>query len=77
VVHDSRYRSFIVRVWVPGGEGAIRVEIERIQTGMRIVLKGAVAEHIVAVIDPDAGSGPVPGHAAAPVIDSAAKGRPS
>jgi hypothetical protein len=77
VVHDRRYRSFIVRVWNPGGGGALRVEIERIQSGTRTVLEGAVAERIVAAIDPDAGGEPMPGPPPDPVIGATERGRAS
>jgi hypothetical protein len=77
MVDEGRYRSFMVRVWTPGGEGALRVEIERIQSGTRTVLLGAVAERIVAAIDTDAGGGPVPGLPPAAAVDAPPKGRAS
>jgi hypothetical protein len=56
----SRYRSFMVRVWsVAGDQGAGRVEIERIQSGARVVVRGLDAERIVAMLDPAVGDMPV------------------
>lgn len=73
-MHDGRYRSFLVRVWQPGGDGTIRVEVELIQTGKRTVLHGTVAEQVVEAIDPLAGSGQVPGPSPEAGTDAPPKG---
>ena len=58
--------------------GATRVEIERVQSGVRTVLHGAAAEQVAGVIDPVAGDAPLPGSSPATAIRSpATEGRDS
>lgn len=60
-MNASRYRSFMVRVWDPAGDpGGARVDIERIQSGDRVVMRGPDAERLLAMLDPAADDVPMP-----------------
>jgi hypothetical protein len=48
---DEPYRSYVVRVHQhPGGPASIRLDIEDLQGGRRVAMRGAVARRLAKVL---------------------------
>lgn len=58
------YRSFVVRVWYPAGDGTVprRIEIEEVQSGSRVAVSGPRAVEVISGISTAFGTWPECNH---------------